>query len=111
MPLRGSPPGNPRRVARLPAEDPERRSPLSRYLRYSHVGIQFFVAVVLFTVLGVWLDSRLGTGVLFTLLGLALGFGGGFYAMYRDIYPRARDGKDGPGESGSGKSGSRGSRG
>jgi len=54
------------------------------------VGLQFFVAVVLFTLAGVWLDGRLGTRVLFTLLGLALGFAGGFYAMYRDLYPRDR---------------------
>jgi len=54
------------------------------------VGLQFFIAVGLFTFAGVWLDGRLGTGVLFTLLGLALGFGGGFYALYRDLYPRAR---------------------
>ena len=54
------------------------------------MGLQFFVAVGLFTLGGVWLDRRLGTGVLFTLLGLALGFGGGFYAMYRDLYPRDR---------------------
>ena len=74
----------------MPAEDPERRSALSGYLRYSYLGVQLCVSVALFTLGGVWLDRRLGTGVLFTLLGLALGFGGGFYAMYRDLYPRAR---------------------
>lgn len=67
-------------------QDPE-RSQLSRYLRYSHVGLQFFIAVALFTGGGIWLDRRLGTGVLFTLLGLALGFAGGFYRLYRDLFP------------------------
>ena len=71
-------------------EEPE-RSPLAKYLRYSHVGIQFFLAVLLFTGLGVWLDRSLGTVVLFTLLGLVLGFGGGLYSLYREFFPGKRD--------------------
>jgi F0F1-type ATP synthase assembly protein I len=84
----------------LPAEDPDRRSPLSGYLRYSYLGVQLAVSVALFTLGGVWLDRRLGTGVLFTLLGLALGFGGGFYAMYRDLYARDRRPSDSQSEEG-----------
>jgi hypothetical protein len=77
----------------LPAEDQKpRRDPLSKYLRYSHVGLQFFLSVGIFTGGGVWLDRRLGTLVLFTLIGLALGFAGGFFALYRELYPQPRDG-------------------
>jgi hypothetical protein len=87
----------------LPAEDQKpRRDPLSKYLRYSHVGLQFFLAVGIFTAGGVWLDRRLGTLVLFTLLGLALGFAGGLFALYRELYPDRRGGKHGDGDRGSG---------
>jgi hypothetical protein len=65
-----------------------------KYLRYSQVGIQFFAAVGLCTWGGIWLDGKLGTKVLFTLLGLAFGFAGGFYALYLDIYGRKGSGKN-----------------
>ena len=63
-----------------------------KYLRYSHVGIQFFLSVGVPTGLGVWLDQRLGTGVLLTILGLVLGFTGGVYALYHEVFPAARKG-------------------
>lgn len=66
-------------------QDPQKRA-LAKYLRYSSAGIQFAMAVGLFTWGGVWLDGRLGTGALFTLLGLALGFGGGLRALYIEVY-------------------------
>ena len=69
------------------------RSSLQNYLRYSHLGMQFFVSVALFTGLGVWLDRILGTVVAFTLLGLALGFGGGTYSIYKAIFGEARSSK------------------
>lgn len=62
------------------------KNSLAKYLRYSHVGILFFAAVGLFTWGGIELDRKLGTGVLFTILGLILGFAGGLRALYREIY-------------------------
>lgn len=66
----------------------------------------FFAAVGLFTWGGIWLDGRLETGVLFTLLGLALGFAGGLRALYKELFgstrspdegePRARGDEDEP---------------
>ena len=63
---------------------------MQHYLRYSHLGMQFFVAVALFTGFGLWLDRILGTVVVFTLLGLALGFGGGTYSIYKAIFGEKR---------------------
>ncbi|MCZ6792205.1 MAG: AtpZ/AtpI family protein [Planctomycetota bacterium] len=67
------------------AEDSAQKSALAKYLRYSHLGMLFFAAVGLFTWGGIWLDGRLETGVLFTLLGLALGFAGGLRALYKEL--------------------------
>lgn len=74
-------------------------SALAKYLRYSHVGLQFLVAVGLPTAGGIWADQRLGTGVLLTLLGLVLGFAAGVYSLYREVYgfgERDRDSKAAP---------------
>ncbi len=82
----------------MPANDEEPpRSPLAQDLRFAHVGFEFFVAVVAFTLGGYWLDRRLGTGVLFTLTGLALGFAGGLYSLYTALFPPERASrKNGP---------------
>lgn len=52
---------------------------------YAAAGLQFAVALVLFALVGDWLDGRFGTAPLFLLLGV---FGGGaaaFYSMYRKL--------------------------
>lgn len=74
----------------------DRKEALGKYLRYSHLGIQFLLAVGLPVAGGVYLDQRLGTKVLFTLLGLALGFTAGIYSLYGELF-RRRDG-DSPGK-------------
>lgn len=77
-------------------EDTEReKDPLQKYLRYSHLGMQFFLSVALFTAGGLWLDRKLGTLVLFTLLGLAIGFGGGTYCLYGELFGPRRGVKGG----------------
>lgn len=50
--------------------------------------MQFFLAVALFTGGGIWLDRRCGTQVLFTLVGLVLGFSGGLLSIYRELGPK-----------------------
>ena len=60
---------------------------LAKYLRYSHLGLQLLVSFCIFTGLGYWLDRKLGTLPLFMLLGLAIGFAGGTYSVYKDLFP------------------------
>jgi len=69
------------------------------YGPYLTLGIQLAAAVVIFLVLGVWVDSKLGTSPLFTLLGLLLGSAGGFIKFFRTVSqleqkdrPSSRDG-------------------
>ena len=52
---------------------------------YASLGIQFAVTILLFLAVGWWLDGRLGTTPLFTLLGTLFGAVGGFYKLYRTL--------------------------
>lgn len=67
-------------------EKEPQKAVLGQYLRFVHVGFEFAVAVALFAGGGYWLDRRLGTGWIFTLLGLALGFAGAFRVLYKEVY-------------------------
>ena len=50
------------------------------------LGMQFVVAILLFLFIGKWLDERLGTSPWLLILGVFVGAGGGFYAMYRKVF-------------------------
>ena len=71
------------------------REGYAKYLRHSHIGLQFILPVLLFTGGGIWLGRKHDLEVLFTLLGLALGFAVGFWSLYKELYGL------GPGVSGS----------
>lgn len=68
-----------------------------KYLRHSHAGLEFLVAVALPTAIGIWADRRLGTGALLTVLGLALGFGAGVISLCRQVFPPSRGSAGGAG--------------
>ncbi len=53
--------------------------------RYAGLGIQLAASTFVFVFGGRWLDKRLGTGVLFTLLGTAVGFGGFMWSLVRQL--------------------------
>jgi F0F1-type ATP synthase assembly protein I len=53
-------------------------------------GFAFAAVLLVFTGLGYWLDSRLHTLPLMTLLGAAAGGVGGFLHLYRSLTARAR---------------------
>jgi F0F1-type ATP synthase assembly protein I len=55
-------------------------------MRYSHLGLQFAATIALLTGGGFWLDRRWGTTPLCIMIGLVVGFGAGFYHLYRAVY-------------------------
>lgn len=57
------------------------------------LGMQFFVAILLFVYAGNWLDRRFGTAPLFLLAGLFLGGGGSFWTAYRRLTGDAQNTK------------------
>lgn len=52
---------------------------------FAGVGIQFAAAIIAFLFAGQWLDNRIGTGPVFTIVGVFVGSGAAFYNMYRKI--------------------------
>jgi F0F1-type ATP synthase assembly protein I len=75
-----------------PGEDPRRgrNRKLVVYLRYSAAGTQLFAAIGLGTLLGWWLDKKTGLSPICLVLCMFLGFGSGFYALYRELFGRKR---------------------
>ena len=57
---------------------------------FAGIGVQFALAILVFTFAGVWLDKRLGSSPWFTLIGVFVGAAGGFYSMYRKIMASQR---------------------
>ena len=53
--------------------------------KYFAVGLKFAAGIVVFSLAGVWLDRRLGTIPLFTLVGTLGGAVLGFLSVYRDV--------------------------
>ena len=53
--------------------------------RHAGYGMTIAASAALFAWLGTLVDERLGTRPLFVLLGAFLGFGAGFYSMYRRL--------------------------
>ena len=52
---------------------------------FAGVGIQFALAIIVFLFAGQWLDERLGTNGLFTIVAVFIGAGAAFYSIYRRI--------------------------
>lgn len=67
----------------MPGED---RTRVERtYLRFAGVGIQFGLTIALLTFLGIWLDRRLRTEPLFTVVLLLLAFVGATFSLVRTV--------------------------
>jgi hypothetical protein len=56
--------------------------------------MQFGVAIVLFTLVGNWLDGKYGTSPALLLVGMGVGTAAGFYSMYRKLTARERQAKE-----------------
>jgi len=73
------------------SEDPKSPSPRTRPddeqspWAVAGLGMQFFVALMMFVYVGTWLDRRFGTAPLFLLSGVLVGGGGVFFAGYRRL--------------------------
>lgn len=52
---------------------------------FAGVGLQFAVAIIAFLYAGQWLDNRVGTKGVFTIIGVFVGAAVAFYNMYRKI--------------------------
>ena len=57
------------------------------------VGLQFAGSIVLFLLVGMWLDRKLGTDPWLLIVGVFTGGTAGFWSMYRRlvVLPRERD--------------------
>lgn len=56
-------------------------------LRLMGLGWYIAISIILGTAGGLWLDHRLGTLPIFTVLGVIAGSGVAFYGVYRMILP------------------------
>jgi F0F1-type ATP synthase assembly protein I len=52
---------------------------------FAGLGIQFAAAILIFLFAGQWVDEKLGTDGLFTVVGVFVGAGAAFYSMYRKV--------------------------
>ena len=80
----------------MPEPDGQRQEPESLWTtsgRYSGLGLQWAMSTLLFLAGGWWLDGKVGTTPLFTILGAFLGAGAGFYSLYAHLVvePRQRE--------------------
>jgi F0F1-type ATP synthase assembly protein I len=72
-----------RKPATFPGEDRNRVE--RQYLRFAGVGVQFALTILLLTLVGIWLDGRFGTGALFTVVFLLLGFAGATWSLIQQV--------------------------
>lgn len=54
-------------------------------MRYAGFGIQLAVTLLVFVWIGQWIDRKLGTDGLITVLAVLVGFGGSLYSLIRGL--------------------------
>ncbi len=64
-------------------------------LRYAGLGIQLAVTILVCVLLGQWLDRKMGTDGVFTILAPLLGFGGMLYSLIRELSKADKNGGTG----------------
>jgi F0F1-type ATP synthase assembly protein I len=80
------------------SNDEEKAGRLSSFSaagQYAGLGLQFALAVSLFTWVGWKLDHWVGWTPILTIVGAFVGAGGGFYSMYRHLILDPRVGEKG----------------
>lgn len=73
-------------------ESPEPESPLVQIAHYSGHGLTLALSTGMFLVGGWWVDGKLGSRPLFTIIGAFVGAGAGFYSVVQHLVlmPRER---------------------
>ncbi len=66
-----------------PERAPDERAE-SKWLRYTHVGLQYCLTLLLFVLGGWWADRRLDTDPWLTITGSLLGFLAATYGIVRE---------------------------
>jgi F0F1-type ATP synthase assembly protein I len=74
--------------------DSQRSSLVGAAGQYTGYGLTWALATGLFLACGWWLDGKVGTVPLFTIIGAFVGGGAGFYSLYRHIVADPRDGNE-----------------
>jgi F0F1-type ATP synthase assembly protein I len=69
----------------MPDTRPQRNDASGNYARFAGLGITLLLIFGFPTVVGFFLDGLAGTLPLFLLIGLAAGFVGGMYYVYRAL--------------------------
>ncbi len=72
-------------------EDSTRSQLVSAAGQFTGFGFTWALSVLFFLLGGWWLDGKLGTAPLFTILGAFLGGAAGFYSLYRHIVVASRE--------------------
>ena len=62
-------------------------------MQYAGLGIQLAVSLLVFVLAGQWLDRKLGTGGIVTIVAAFLGFGGTMYSLIRSLNRKDGDGE------------------
>ena len=70
-------------------EEPD--SPMVAAGRFSGYGLQLALSVGLFMAAGWWVDGKLGTKPLLTILGALGGGAAGFYSLYLHLVKKGKD--------------------
>jgi ATP synthase protein I len=54
------------------------------------MGLQFALSILLFLLIGQWIDRKLGTAPLFLIVFVFTGAGASFYSIYRKVVEQQR---------------------
>ena len=58
---------------------------------YVGLGLQFALSMLLFLYAGQWVDRKLGTRSLFTIIGVFVGAAAAFYSIYKKLMAAQRE--------------------
>ena len=78
-------------MAEQEQKEPMRSQLISAAGQFTGYGLSWALSTLLFLLCGWWLDGKVGTAPLFTILGAFVGGGAGFYSLYRHIAAASGD--------------------